>query len=141
MESSPSTETKTAVDPRQVSYTHLMYALHSVAVAAGILTAASIVHKFLFSLPSIIALVMNYARRDAVQGTWLASHFSWQRHTFWVAFGCVLVIWLTLGVLALVLIGIPFMLLAYFLVGLWVIYRIARGWLALRDGQAMPVLA
>jgi uncharacterized membrane protein len=27
------------------------------------------------------------------------------------------------------------------LVGLWVIYRIARGWLALREGRAMPMLA
>ena len=25
------------------------------------------------------------------------------------------------------------------LVGLWVIYRIVRGWLSLRDGSAMPL--
>jgi len=32
-------------------------------------------------------------------------------------------------------------LLGLGLVGLWVIYRIVRGWLALHDGRAMPMLA
>jgi uncharacterized membrane protein len=40
--------------------------------------------------------------------------------------------------LALIIIGIPFLLLGYFLIGVWAIYRVARGWLALRAGRSMP---
>jgi uncharacterized membrane protein len=129
-----------AVDPRHVSYTHLMYALHAFAVISGILTAATIVGQFIFGLPSIIAVIMNYARREQVRGTWLATHFSWQLRTFWWAFAWVAGIWLTFGALALLLIGIPFMIAGYVLVGLWVAYRVGRGWLALRDGRAMPII-
>ncbi len=135
-----SATTTVALDPRNVSYAHLMYALHAFAVVAGILTAASIVGQFIFGLPSIVAVVMNYARRNQVRGTWLATHFSWQLRTFWWAFAWVAGIWLTFGPLALLLIGIPFMILGYLLIGVWVAYRVARGWLALRDGRAMPII-
>jgi uncharacterized membrane protein len=134
-----STATTLAVDPRQVSYTHLMYALHAVAVLIGMLTVASIAIRFVFSLPSIIAVIMNYVRRDKVRGTWLAAHFTWQWRTFWWAFAWVAVIWLVFGPLALLLITAP-MKLGYLLVGIWVAYRVARGWLALRDGRTMPVI-
>jgi uncharacterized membrane protein len=135
-----SATTTIVADPRNESYAHLMYALHAFAVVTGILTAASIVGQFVFGLPSIIAVIMNYARRNQVRGTWLATHFSWQLRTFWWAFGWVAGIWLTFGPLALLLIGIPFMILGYLLVGVWVAYRVARGWLALRDGRAMPII-
>lgn len=127
-----------AVDPRQVSYTHLMYGLHGFAIAIGILTAATIVGQFLFSLPSIIAVVMNYARRGSVRGTWLGTHFSWQLRTFWWS-----LLWLVLasvlfGPLILLLIGIPLLSLSYLLIGLWAAWRMVRGWLALRDRRVMP---
>jgi len=38
----------------------------------------------------------------------------------------------------LVLIGFVFLLIGLGLTGLWVIYRIVRGWLALREGRPMP---
>jgi uncharacterized membrane protein len=43
----------------------------------------------------------------------------------------------------LLLIGVGFVLglLGLGLVSLWVIYRIVRGWLALRDGRPMPLPA
>ena len=46
-----------------VSYAHVIYALHALAVLTGIFTSASIAGRFLFGLPSIIAVIMNYARR------------------------------------------------------------------------------
>jgi len=140
MESAEPDATTVAVDPRHVSYTHIMYALHAFAVLTGILTTASIVGKFLFGLPSIIAVIMNYARRDLVRGTWLASHFSWQLRTFWWAFAWVAAIWLLMGPFALALIGIPFMILGYLVVGVWVAYRVGRGWLALQNGRVMPII-
>ncbi len=133
-----SIDTTVAVDPRQVSYTHIMYALHALAVAVGILTAASIVGYFLFSAPSIVAVIMNYVRRDAVRGTWLASHFSWQLRTFWWTLAWTLGASLLFGPFALILIGIPPLLASYFAIGIWTAYRVARGWIALKDNRLMP---
>jgi uncharacterized membrane protein len=131
----PSSATTVAVDPRHVSYAHLMYALHATSLAIGVLTAASIAAKFVFGWPSIVAVILNYARRGAVRGTWLGSHFRWQLRTFWIA--AVLIICAAPLVFTIVL--IPFVIAVYVVVGLWAIYRVARGWLALRDGVALPV--
>jgi hypothetical protein len=79
-----STTTTVSVDPRLVSWTHWMYALHATALAIGVLTSATIAGKFVFGLPSIIAVVMNYMRRGEARGTWLEPHFSWQLRTFWI---------------------------------------------------------
>jgi len=40
--------------------------------------------------------------------------------------------------LMIVLIGFLIAMVGYALIGLWIIYRVARGWLALRDGRAVP---
>jgi uncharacterized membrane protein len=133
MEPSPAATT-VAADPRHVSYTHLMYALHAFAVLIGILTSAMIVDRFLIGLPSIIAVIMNFARRNEVRDTWLASHFRWQLRTFFIA--AALIIFFSPLVLTIVL--IPLVLAVYAVTGIWVAYRIARGWLALRDGRSMP---
>lgn len=138
MDAAPADIPPATVDPRHVSYTHLMYALHAVAIVIGILTAATIVGQFLFSLPSIIAVIMNYARRSRVQGTWLATHFSWQLRTFWWSLLWVCLAWLLFGPLILILIGYPLLTVSLLVVGVWAAWRMARGWLALRDGRAMP---
>lgn len=137
MEISP-TDTTVAVDPRLVSYTHLMYGLHAASILIGIASTALIVTAFLFGLPSIIAVIMNYVRRAIVRGTWLESHFRWQLRTFWIAVAAFLAATLLFGPFAIILIGIPPLLLSYFLIGIWVTYRTARGWLALKDGRIMP---
>ena len=138
MDASPPDTAASAVDPRLVSYTHLMYGLHAVAIVIGILTAATIVGQFLFSLPSIIAVIMNYARRSRVQGTWLATHFSWQLRTFWWSLLWVVLASLLFGPLILILIGYPLLTASLLLVGVWAAWRMARGWMALRDHRVMP---
>ena len=121
-------------DPTLLSYVHWMYALHALSAAIGVLTSASIVGKFLFGVPSIIAVIMNYLRRDEARGTYLESHFSWQLRTFWfAALWVVLVILLSLP-LFLVLVGIATLIAGIIVIGLWVIYRVARGWLKLKEG-------
>ena len=63
-----------------------------------------IVTAFLTGWPSIIAVILNYVKRDEVRGTWLDSHFSWQIRTFWFA-----LLWLVIvAVLFATVIGIPF---------------------------------
>lgn len=138
MEASPHETTTVAADPRLVSYTHLMYGLHAVAVLMGILTSVTIIGQFLFSIPSIVAVIMNYARRSAARGTWLGSHFSWQLRTFWWALLWTVVAWLLFGPLVLLFVGIPLLWASMVAVGAWVAYRVARGWMALRDQQPMP---
>jgi uncharacterized membrane protein len=118
-----------------VRLTHLMYALHAFSALTGVLTAAVIVTAFLTGWPSIIAVIINYVKRPDVRGTYLDSHFSWQLRTFWYA-----LLWVVLMfILVFTVIGIPLAWLIGLVVGLWVLYRIIRGWLALADGRPMPM--
>ena len=116
-------------------WTHAIYGLHAFSLLTGILGAATVVGAFLTGWPSIIAVILNYVKRSEVRGTWLESHFQWQIRTFW--FGllwvslCVFFIVVTLGI-GLLVVWLPFIV-----VGCWFVYRIVRGWLALRDRRPM----
>ena len=127
-----------AVDPGLVTYTHVIYALHALSAAIGILGAASIVGAFLFGVPSIVAVIMNYARRSEVRGTWLDSHFGWQIRTFWYALLLTVLVFLFSGPLMFILVGFLTAAIGVHVIGLWIVYRVIRGWLALKDGQPMP---
>src|SRR5580698_11388599 len=72
-----------AIDESLVSYTHVIYGLHALSVVIGITTGWAIVGYFICGVPSIVAVIMNYARRSATRGTFLESHFRWQIRTFW----------------------------------------------------------
>jgi uncharacterized membrane protein len=41
--------------------------------------------------------------------------------------------------LLIVVVGFFIAIVGFALIGIWVIYRVARGWLALREGRAMPL--
>jgi uncharacterized membrane protein len=120
-----------------IGYTHVIYALHAFSVLLGITTAATIIGGFLFGLPSIVAVVMNYLRRSEVRGTWLESHFSWQIRTFWGAAIISIVSFLVAAPLMLVFIGFLLWWCAVLLTGAWILYRVLRGWLRLKDGRVM----
>ncbi len=132
----------TPVDPGLVTYTHVVYALHALSVLIGITGPATIIGSFIFGLPSIIAVIMNYVRQSDVRGTWLESHFRWQIRTFWFS-----VLWMVLAglfsapLVLLLGLGVLTFFLAAAIVGIWVLYRVIRGWLALRDGKPLPVPA
>jgi uncharacterized membrane protein len=119
--------------PSLVTATHLVYALHALSLLIGITTAATIIGAFVFGMPSIIAVVINYLKRGEARGSFLESHFRWQIRTFW--FG---LLWCLLGgFLFVTFIGIPLAFGVFIAAGIWVIYRVVRGWLALRDRRAM----
>jgi uncharacterized membrane protein len=118
-----------------VRLVHIIYALHALTVVTGMLTPAFIVTAFITGWPSLIAVVLNYVKRGEARGTFLESHFRWQIRTFWFAFMWVLVALL----LAFSLIGIPLAVALAAMAGLWVLYRVARGWLNLNDRRPMPV--
>lgn len=146
----------------QTGYTHVMYALHAFAGFIGITSSATVVGAFVFGIPSIIAILMNYARRDAVRGSWLESHFLWQARTFWSALVLLLALIAIAFVLSLIglvsLISTPItgaagaagagvgfggawlaLTVGAIVTGLWILYRVIRGWLALRDGKGLYV--
>jgi uncharacterized membrane protein len=125
-------------DPSLVTYTHVIYGLHALSVLIGITGAATIVGSFIFGLPSIIAVVMNYARRSEARETWLESHFRWQIRTFWWAFFTSVIVLVLSAPLMLILVGFATVALGFLIIGIWVLYRVLRGWLALRDGQIVP---
>ncbi|HXG16363.1 MAG TPA: hypothetical protein VNK50_08955 [Calidithermus sp.] len=118
-------------EPSLVRWTHLIYGLHAFSLLTGVVGTATVVGAFLTGWPSLIAVILNYVKRSETRGTWLEAHFRWQIRTFW--FGllwvalCLLFVVLTLG-LGLLVAWMPLAV-----VGLWFIYRIVRGWLALID--------
>ena len=121
--------------------------MNALSALMGLLTSAFSVTSFLAGWPSIIAVIVNLIKREDVRGTYLESHFNWQLRTFGYA-----LLWLVVMVLVLVMIGIPLMLVTLFVgvpiavvfamvLGIWVLYRIARGWLALIEGKPIRVPA
>jgi uncharacterized membrane protein len=128
-----------AVDESLISYTHVIYALHAFSVLIGITTGWAVVGYFICGVPSIVAVIMNYARRSDTRGTFLESHFRWQIRTFWFAVLWALVIGAVTFPLWFVLIGIPMTFVGLAILGIWIIYRVLRGWLALRDRRPMYV--
>jgi Predicted membrane protein len=116
-------------------WTQVIYGLHAFSLLTGILGAATVVGAFLTGWPSIVAVILNYVKRSDVRGTWLESHFRWQIRTFWYG-----LLWVSLCVLFIVFtfgIGILVAWLPLGAVGIWFIYRIVRGWLALRENRPM----
>ena len=121
--------------PSALVAAHIVYGLHAVAIVLGITGAATVVGGFVGSVPSIIAVIINYVKRGGARGSWAASHYRWQIRTFWFA-----LLWLIIAMLLVVtLVGAPVGLGLLLGLTLWLIYRIARGWLRLLDKQPMYV--
>ena len=116
-------------------WTQIIYGLHALSLLTGILGAATVIGAFLIGWPSIVAVIMNYIKRSEARGTWLESHFRWQIRTFWFGF-----LWAALcGLFVLVtfFVGVLVVWIPLGFLAIWFIYRIARGWLALRDRRPM----
>ncbi len=101
--------------------------LKNITTAVYALQAAS----FLLGITYFVAIILNYVKLDDARGTWLESHFRWQIRTFWFS-----LLWFALGGLTF------FIVIGYFILfanGLWMVYRIVKGWLNLNDGKPMPI--
>ena len=83
--------------------------------------------SFFFGITYIVAIIISYVKLDDVKGTWLESHFRWQIRTFWFS-----LLWGAIGVITFILVIGWFILAAD---GIWVIYRIVKGWLRLNEGK------
>ncbi len=104
--------------------------------AANLKTLTAVVYGlqaagFFVGLTWIVAVVINYVKKEEAAGTWLESHVRWQIRTFW--FG---LLWGVIGcVLVFVLVGFAIL----FADAVWILYRIVKGWLNLNDNRPMPV--
>ncbi|MBI5454080.1 MAG: hypothetical protein HY956_05585 [Deltaproteobacteria bacterium] len=95
--------------------TTLVYALQAIGLFIGV--------------TYIAAVIVNYLKRKDVKGTWCETHFRWQIRTFW-------------GSLIIGIIGFAtyLLIIGYFIIladGVWVVYRIIRGYFNLRENKAM----
>lgn len=114
---------------------HLVYALHTVAILIGFAGSTTVIGSFVGSVPSIVAVVMSYVKRDDARGSWAESHYRWQIRTFWFA-----LLWLVVALLLILsMLGAPIGFGVLVAATVWLIYRIARGWLRLLDGRPMYV--
>jgi uncharacterized membrane protein len=135
--SEPAPSPAAAVEPSDsaVTIANVVYALHSLAILVGVAGTATVIGSFVGSVPSIVAVVLNYARRPEARGTWVESHYRWQIRTFWFA-----LLWAGVALLLVpTLIAIPISIALLVATTLWVLYRIARGWLRLRERKPMYV--
>jgi len=102
-----------------------MDALKTITTIVYALQAVS----FFIGITFIAAVILNYVKKDDVQGTWLASHFDWQIRTFWYG-----LLWGITGMITFFLVIGYFILIAN---AVWVIYRIIKGWLRLSENKPM----
>jgi uncharacterized membrane protein len=105
--------------PALVAMTHVVYGLLALSLVTG--------------LPAILAVIANYVKHRAARGTYLDSHFRWQIRTFW--FG---LLWLVIALgLAYTILLAQEALAIIAGLGVWMIRRIFRGWLALKKHEAI----
>ena len=97
----------------------IAYILHACAVFNGI--------------TAIIAVVINHIKAPETRSDFIRSHHRWMLRTFW--FG---LLWFLISS-ALTIIFIGF--IGYFLVAVWWIYRVVRGFLNYSERKAMPLPA
>lgn len=117
-----------------VTLTHVLYALHGFSALMGMLGPMLVVTAFLTGWPSIIAVIINYVKRPDVRGTWLDSHFGWQLRTFWYAVLWAIPVVVMYATVVLIVVAVPLAVL----LGIWVLYRLIRGWIALLERRALP---
>ena len=94
--------------------TMVVYALQVASVFVGI--------------TAIVGVIINYVKREDAAGTVYQSHFDWQIGTFWWG-----LVWTVIGFVLLFAFGLG--LLVWFVAGIWLLYRVLKGFIKLNDNQ------
>ena len=82
---------------------------------------------FIIGISYILAVVVAWLKLPDARGTWVESHYVWQIRTFWFS-----VLW---GVLAAVSMMWMVGMIVLMADVLWMVYRIAVGWVRLNDNK------
>jgi uncharacterized membrane protein len=105
-------------EPRTL--THVLYALHTITWFSG-------------GIFSVVAILINLVKSGELPDDFYRSHWRWQARTFWFA-----LLWFVVTSPLFVLLFVPGAI-AWFVIGLWYLYRCLRGWIAFGDRRPMPV--
>ena len=108
-----------------------------------------IIAIFSAGLLAVIALVINYIKRDDVRGSIFESHFTWQIRSFWwylfwniIAFVPFIFLFFTgenVNAFAGVAIGATtFCLVVVGVSWIWIVYRAVRGLIVLNEDKPVP---
>ena len=106
---------------------HVSYALHAIVAVGAVLPTLQVSVLLLLA-----AFILDLVKKDDAASTWQESHFRWRIRSVLWAGGLYLVtapLWL--------LFLIPGWI-AWTVISIWFLYRVARGWLALKERRAMP---
>jgi len=102
------------------------YILHLIVAIAAVIPGAQVSVLLL-----LLALLIDFVKRDDAAGTWQASHFNWRiRSVLWAGVLYLLTSWLWLLLL------VPGWI-AWSLISLWFLYRIVKGMVRMNAGRAM----
>lgn len=116
----------------------LAYALFAISAISALVSTGLPLVAPLTGLLGIVAVVVCYVKRDDAAGTWVASHLTWLIRTFWWSMLWAAIGWAIMLTFGLILIGIPIALGIWFVAGIWVLYRLVRGYLLFKDSRAIP---
>jgi len=106
---------------------HISYFMHAVVAVGAVLPGVQASVLLL-----LVAFFLDMFKRDDARGSWQESHFSWRIRSVLWAGGLYLLtapLWLLLVIPGWIAWGI---------ISLWFLYRIARGWLNLSSNKPMP---
>jgi uncharacterized membrane protein len=109
---------------RPVSTTNaqILYILHAIA-------------PFTYWLLALLAVIIGAVGRDGVRGTFVESHYAYLSRTFWWS-----LLWLVIFTVVFVVtvVGIFLLFIPWFLLTVWYLYRVIRGWMRLNDRLPAP---
>jgi uncharacterized membrane protein len=114
----------TVIDAATGKTSQELASLRTIAMVVYALQALS----FFFGVTALVAVIINYVKREDAAGTVYANHFEWQIRTFWWG-----LLWIVLGCILILALGLGFVVL--FVAWVWAIYRVVKGWLKLTEGK------
>ncbi len=85
---------------------------------------------------TVIALIINYVKRDDARGTIWESHMNWMIRTCWWTLFWIVIAFAPIMVLSVVSLGLLSFL--FVIPILWYLYRMIKGLLRALDGRPMP---
>ena len=100
--------------------------IKTITIVMYVLTGLSLVSG---GFLGIVAIIVNYVKKDDAVGTIYESHFQWLRNTIWIG--------LVLGIAGFLLVFAVIGFLVLPALGIWVLYRVIKGFLRFNDGKPM----
>jgi uncharacterized membrane protein len=108
--------------PAGTSTAHILYLMHAIS-------------PFTLWTLSLLAVIIGAFTRDSVRGTWVETHYQWLLSTF--LWG---LLWLVISsvIFTITIVGFFLLFIPWFILTVWYLYRVIRGWLRLNDGKPAP---